>query len=342
MDAGILLYKRYMDDILVISNLTEDSFQQFISELQNTIKLKITASYNYSSVNFLDISITKFMKNSTNTQLMIHPFSKKFPIFPVPSIISKRGIHIDTNIIISQILRTWRLATNNKIFSMHINKYLELLLNDKYHRLLRKNILKFLKPIKITTHYWSCEIMLCPQCKHISYLDNINITKIMQIENKMISSKKPLNCYTKSIYLVLQNDNKFTLTFSNNLHQTINSIHNLLSFEKTIGYCKYTNYTILPIGNMTTYGLDTFIKKNSMINCDIIKENMKKGKNIFPCYIHKVFKYPTKVYGLKYQNIKYKKFKCFNSYFNIYKKFFQEECANKLDNITNGNGNREK
>jgi hypothetical protein len=100
----VLLYNRYMDDILVVGNFSDVEMNQFIQALHSTINLKITASFNKESVNFLDLSIFLSLRSGI---LSIQPYSKRPHCFPIPSILGSRGAKADANIIKSQVLRVF-------------------------------------------------------------------------------------------------------------------------------------------------------------------------------------------------------------------------------------------
>jgi hypothetical protein len=183
----VLLYNRFMDDILVVCNFSDKEMNQFIQTLHSTINLKIIASFNKESVNFLDLSIFLSLRKRL---LFIQPFSKRPHCFPVPSILGSRGAKSDVNIIKSQVLRVYRQTTDSRSFSLAVNKYLGFILS-KAHRHIRKAIFQFLLPLKISTHKWTVEIPLCGECKGISNLNGISVVKILKIGTNYVAIKEP-------------------------------------------------------------------------------------------------------------------------------------------------------
>ena len=76
------LYNIYMDDILVICTYNDIGLIQFINKLEDAYNLKITASYNTTSVNFLDMTIAL---SQIFMVLRIRPYSKRHFIYPLPT-----------------------------------------------------------------------------------------------------------------------------------------------------------------------------------------------------------------------------------------------------------------
>jgi hypothetical protein len=299
----ILLYNRYMDDILVICNYSDQELEQFINQLHSAINLKITASYNKEAVNFLDLSIFLSLRNK---QISIQPFSRRASYLPVPSLLSRRNILTETNIIKSQVLRIYRQTTDSQSFSSILNKFLSLLLSNAPHKRIRKKIFKFLMPIKISTHKWTVKIPLCSRCTNTLSSRNLSIRKILKIDNKYLSVKEPINCSTSPIHLI-------SLFKNSQCHlQQISSLH---SFMQTQQIPEDTIF--LPIGQLEENKLQRFLVKHpSIIYLD--KENLLKSmKKTRPCYLYRVYKRQNKVYGVKYAT---KKTSTFSSMFNKFKK----------------------
>jgi hypothetical protein len=301
-NPGILLYNRYMDDILVICNFSDKEIEKFILTLQSTVQLNMTASYNKQSVNFLDMSI--FLSHQER-RLEIHPYSKRQPHFPVPSVLSKRSITMDANIIKSQILRVYRLSTNSQSFTASINTYLRFLQYNKYYKSLRKRVFTFLRPVSLCTHKWTADIHICYSCKRQITTNKVTIKKILKVDMKYLAIKEPLNCRTMSIHIVIQKANVNQLIWVPSLHDIlINKIASL------------ADATILPIGVLGNSKLKGIISKHPTIqysNKDIL-QNIKEN---VPCFLHHIFETPEKVYGI--QSCRKKTISVGKS-FNIYKK----------------------
>jgi hypothetical protein len=196
---GVLLYKRYMDDILIIKNYDEIEFMNFLEEVKSNIKLNITSSFNCHCVTFLNMSI---MKSPHEKRFHINPYSKNSLAFPPIYPPFTRDIYTDFAIIKAQILRVWRLSTHSRYFSSTVNNYLNHLSYHRYQLRIRRMIFKFLLPVRISTHFWSTSIPLCYSCQQLSSINNTIFVKIMKIENKYVAIKGPVNCHTKDIHVI--------------------------------------------------------------------------------------------------------------------------------------------
>jgi hypothetical protein len=258
------------------------------------------ASSNKHAVNFLDFTLSISLGKS---QFVVGPYAKKTPYYPIPSTIAKRNFSIDKNIILSQILRTYRLSNDNFHFTSSINKYLPFLLHNKYHKQLRHQIFRFLQPIKLSTHKWTTKIPVCSVCQAQIKLKKAKLEKILPIDNKYCAIKEPINCTSKNIYLIIQHGENFNLQYSQSLHSYLQD-----SFTEDIN--------ILPIGKLTHRKLQSLLIKFTSIQYENRKEIVNSMFN-FPCRIYKIFENSNNVYGIK---TAIKKQKTFNSYFNKYKK----------------------
>jgi hypothetical protein len=302
--SDIILYNRYMDDILIISTFTDVQLLEFIACLKTSFQLTITSSSNKHLVNFLDMNIAYSPSSQT---FVTFPFSKKFLLYPVPSTTDQRSFSMDKNIVLSQILRTWRISNNNREFSGGVNLYLQHLLNSSssYYKKIRKTIFKFLLPIKQSTHLWDTNIPLCTACQyHQKSIKNFSLTKIITVDGKYISIKQPLNCQTTHIYAIFHREDKFNL-----LH--IPSIHYILHNNKTY----LLNGTLLPLGNLNSRQLQCFLKKHPNVNYWFREEKVEM-KTCYPCPIYSIFRNYKNIYGIP--SIR-KKGRTLNSYFNRYK-----------------------
>ena len=70
----IVLFLRFMDDILMVTYFSDAEMNKFIEDLQIAYQLNLTGSYNRHSVNYLDMTIS-YSPSSQN--LEVHPFSKR-------------------------------------------------------------------------------------------------------------------------------------------------------------------------------------------------------------------------------------------------------------------------
>lgn len=294
---AILLYNRFMDDILLISNYSPNSLTNFICHLKSIFRLNITASINRHSVNFLDMTISK------QESLIISPYSKKSVHYPIPSLLTKRNFTTNVNIILSQILRTWRLSNHSVNFSSTVNHYLPHLAGHKYLHRIRKRIFKFLLPVKISTHKWAVNIPICIFCLQCISQLNISIKKILLINNKIISIKEPVNCHSRSIHLLVQTAVSSHLIFVPSLHEYLLTT-NLSS-----------NIDILPIGKMHDLKLKQFLLKFNTV--EYVNKECIVNKRTSSCYAHHFLRHSYDIYGVKTLP---KKQTTFGTFFNYFKK----------------------
>ena len=302
-NTNIIIYQRYMDDILMISNHDMYQMDHVLTSLKNDFGLKLTSSSNCHNVTFLDMCISI---NRIRNKLSICPYGKAQPIYPIPSIITGRHFNMDKNIIISQILRTWRNSTDNKKFSRNINYYLSFLQGNQHHRKLRKSIFRFLLPCKISTNYWSTNITLCPTCCNMTNETQTDVHKIMCINGDYIGSKEPVSCKTTNIYIIINYESNYQLL-------RIKSIHEYFENNQT------SNSNIMPLGKLTKSKIYTFINKNKNIIHSLEKIH---NKIKYPCRIHPIFKNSYHIYGVRNCD---RKRRTFTSYFNLYKKISQRK-----------------
>jgi hypothetical protein len=299
---GLILYNRYVDDILVIGNFNESVLKQFVELLTSLYKLKVVSSHNSFGVNYLDMTVGISRQPCC---FQTSPFSKKFPVYPVPP---PRIVNyfFQLNIVKSQILRCWRISSHIDNFSKSVNDYLCFLNFTNCHKRIRRAIFQFLLPIKITTHKWNTTIPLCHSCKIISLQQNIIIVKIMKLGDKYISIKEPCNCQSLCIYILLKQGSLYSLLQVDSLH------HYLANFSSN----NNENVSILPIGKLSLDKLSNILRKYETITY-ANKSLPTKAQTIRPCRIYSIFKKPLDVYGIRTLPKKTLKF---NSFFNQYKK----------------------
>jgi hypothetical protein len=297
------IFTRFVDDILIISPFNEDQFSIFVQTLSQTYNLQLTCKQNHHSINYLDMTI-KFVNNHLITQ----PYSKNVLLYPVPSYIQQQDIYKQINIIKSQILRTYRISSNDTQFSASILFYLKSLSDHYTHNILKRVIFNYLKPIKIGKSIWTCSIPLCGTCQHISAEMNIQIKKIEKIKSNYLALKSPLNCQTKNIHLIHYSENEpMTIQLVSNLHQFIK--------EKATT----NDITILPIGHLKLQTMQNILIKfpDLFHPCrnDILKRKLKP-----PCFIHPIVNNPMKIYGVSCANRRQRNI---GHIFNTYKRVCQ-------------------
>jgi hypothetical protein len=290
-EKKIILFQRYMDDLLLITRFNQEELHLFMERLKEKYQLPLTVSHNYYSVNFLDMSISY---SKVTSQFIVTSYSKNKIPLPLPSLIKRRGIQQEFNIIRTQILR----------LSIIITKYLQLLHKNIYMKAIRRKLFIFLKSVKISTHSWSVNIPLCQSCSIICQSSNIIIDKIMRVGDKFLSIKEPLNCHSTNIYIIKKYEIIHELYF-------LSSIHEYLLSTKEI------NLYILPLGKLRKPYIYQLLKKHKDIYC--ADEISTISSSPF-CYIHDVYKDPTYIYGLR---TKKRRNLCVKNFFSIYKRLWK-------------------
>jgi hypothetical protein len=295
----IKLYKRYMDDILVVANLTSSALEKFLTQLRKTLDLTLTASSNRLSVNFLDTTITI---NRLQKSLEIWPFTKNYTCYPIPSLLGKKSFGNNANIVTSQILRTWRFSTSSREFSKSINQYLPFLTQHRHHRQLRRRVFQFLRPVKLSTHKWTTSIPVCNQCVRTSELKEIQISKIFKLGKDYIAIRKPMNCKTVNIHIIMRSAKK------ENSIIAASSLHEFLHADR----CEQSAL-ITPLGQISNSSLQRLLQKHNGIQYE--GEPTKKKSR--PCYVYNIFKNPQQLYGVPTTN---RRTKTVGNFINFYKK----------------------
>ena len=297
---GLLLYNRYMDDILVIATFTDEEIRQFIDKLKSLYQLSITSTSNKHIVNFLDMSISY---SPSKEMFFTYPFSKNRLLYPTLSILAKRSFRMDVNIVLSQILRTWRISNNNKEFSNGVNSYLShlLLSSAPLFKRVRKSIFRFLLPVKLMTHYWTTNFSLCAACVLNVQLYNLSIEKVFCIDGKYVSVKIPANCKTSPIHVILKKDK------SSYIIHVLPSIHWMLQNQ----HKHFANSTLLPLGSLNCTKLTSHPTVQHHLQAVLKTETIT-----YPCPMYDIFRNTQHVYQVPFIS---KKMKNFDGYFNKHK-----------------------
>ena len=215
INSKILTFTRFMDDILMVSTFTEEEMDLFINNLELIYELPLTASFNRKSVTFLDMILSNLVFQS---KIVISPYSRNDPIYPLPSRILHRGIHREIEIIKAQVLRAWRISTNDRNFSLSLVNYFQFLLTTSYEKLIRRALHKFLLPLRISTHVWHTHIPLCRGCRMTCANRCISVNKIMFVGSRYLSSREPINCLTPNVYVIKKELSLFIMELLPSLH----------------------------------------------------------------------------------------------------------------------------
>jgi hypothetical protein len=277
----IHLYNRYVDDILLITSYSEEETGKFIKDLESSFSLRLTASYNRQSVNFLDMTI---YYSYFHRSFYIYPFSKNFIYFPLPSALTRRPIMEDLNIIKAQILRTWRFSTDDVYYTSTVVNYLSFLTTNSYFLTIRKHLLNFLSSLLLENGLYSTAIPLCQQCLSTIQTNNIMVKKIVIIGGKYLATREPVNCTTTNIHIILQCGRNPQLLLTLSIHQYL-----AMNIQN--------NCTIIPIGKLNMHKMQQLLEKHPSINY-LHRKCVMNMKSHPPCFLHYICKKPWKIYGI--------------------------------------------
>jgi hypothetical protein len=271
----ILLYTRYIDDILIIAKSTTQ-IMETIQDLQSITSLNITPELSKQRVTYLDLSITF----SAWHNLLIYPYYK----FAAPIRRAFLPVRRESRVLIGQFLRIWRLTNNADYITFQIELSIQYLRTQNISQICINDIRQFLKPVKTQTHY-SHEHLLCQECQSITQTKQIQILKIVTYKNKIVASRQPCNCQIPSnILLIQQNTSEFTMSPPTTIHTFLN--------KKEIT----TGIKILPLGQLSPEKLKILL--NTM-KWNLPDKTIPAQSNPYPPYIHSIFTNPKEVYGTK-------------------------------------------
>jgi hypothetical protein len=277
------IYARYIDDIFIVSK-DKETTQTIFNNLSNNTNLKINFETSNKQVSFLDLQISK---NSQNFLIVTAHYKFGSPIHRPFS----KNIRLESNILIGQFLRIWRLNNCPFTFSNQILNILRYLNNQGISRITTNKILRFLSPIRIypnrfTIPTYNTNHLLCDQCLTICSLHAIEIKKIITINGNILASKTPISCGSTINCII----GKIKL-LNNWFVMPINMIHAGLQLHH------YTISQILPIGNLSPRQFE-----NLLIKFPDIKINKTNTPNpteeLFPIHVFPIVQNPSKLYGI--------------------------------------------
>jgi hypothetical protein len=236
--SSLLLYTRYMDDILIILDTDSLPLHEFLTQLKDTFQLSITSSSSPSHVTFLD---TRINFNSISFELNF--FSKTLTPFRLPLAADKRPSRYQVSLFQSQLLRMWRLSTCNNTFSMQIQSLLAHLPSTGLEDLLKPATFMFLNRVRISKSLWSTSHLLCQQCLKFCSDNRIIIRKVIINANRPIASRIPISCETPNIHFILLSPPTTHCILTQQ-----NTLHNLLFHQAANNILPHTQ--IFPFTNM--------------------------------------------------------------------------------------------
>jgi hypothetical protein len=135
---NIILYKRYIDDVLILSYdqiLTE----QMVSEIANISNLRLTINTSKQRNVFLDLMIVQTADNSLIT----------YPSYKYASPIRRSFLNNENReckVIISQLLRLWRNTNSSLHFTQIIKLVIKYLLMQNFYKVYRYRFTHFSDP----------------------------------------------------------------------------------------------------------------------------------------------------------------------------------------------------
>lgn len=129
---NVLLFKRYIDDILIIYDNHNNSLPDALKLLHQTYQpLQLTTTIGQQNITYLDTDITiDTIHNQITTQLHVKPTSNKSYIPPT----SQHTQHTLKNIIYNDLLRTNRLCTDESDRNRHEQTILRKAITAGYNK----------------------------------------------------------------------------------------------------------------------------------------------------------------------------------------------------------------
>ena len=224
--SSILLYSRYMDDILVIMDTSTLPINTFLHDLRETFKLSITSSSSPSYVTFLDTRVHLHL-NSFNLSF----YSKTSLLFRLPFASDNRPISQQQSLFQSQLLRMWRLATKDNLFSMHVRLLISQLDSTGLKRQLCQVVFQFLKPVEVSKNSWLTHHKLCDMCLDFCTTRSIFARKVLMIGNHPMSSRLPICCHSPNVHFIISSP-----LLSRSIITRQHDLHSLIHLSSTLNY----------------------------------------------------------------------------------------------------------
>jgi hypothetical protein len=272
---NIILYKRYIDDILILSR-DENQTLKMISEISDLSHLKMTTCTSKQRNSFLDLMIVQRADNRLIT----------YPSYKYASPIRRSYLgneNRESRVIISQILRLWRITNSTFHFTQSIAFIIKYLRMQGCPTRCIDSIHTFIRPILTANGTFVHTHKLCNMCNE-KCTNNIKVLKSVEIQKKTLASKQPLTCHQKPITCLVHKQSQWKLIKDTSIHTLVQ--------ECSVSEC--TN--ILPLGFMSLDKFNIFIRKHrGLLNDEIVPE---KTKNIHPCHIHAIATNPRNIYGI--------------------------------------------
>ena len=301
---NIVLYKRYMDDIIILFKGNLNTLKKLIENLKSSFLINITYSISHFSTNYLDLNI---FKNSLGT-FTITPFYKnKNPIINLPLKIDKRPFKLFSSLTCTQLLRIWRISNNILLFNQTLHN---LLLQVEERKKIKNIIRTFFEPVKCDTNIiknlyhinnyelpiYNIEHNVCSSCSSISAKKHSQITKSIVIGNQTLFSMEPVDCATGDLLILLVH---FNFLYAKLIGPT--------TIKRAITYCPPYS-TLFIIAKHKSRRLKRILEKIKKIDIVIDVSMPKQSQDPLPCFVHQICQKPNMDYGLQVQLKKRKTF----------------------------------
>ena len=276
----ILLYTRYMDDILILHTGPLYLIDTLIHDLQSSFQLNLTHHITQTQASFLDLVLFYSPSSGFITSL----FSKNFLLLKFPLSSDSRNKSQITSLIHTQLTRLWRASSHSSFLTQQILLVLHTIPHDHLHCFTHKTILSFFHPVCIQHHSWSHTFLLCDKCKSIIQSHKIVITKSVSTSNNILCSVIPASCNTPDLlHLIISPPN--TATYYCGPTSIHNILTRLLPFSTLLPYKRYNHNNI-----------HTFVTKHSLQPFSLA-DTITLPKPTFPCYFHYITDNISNTYG---------------------------------------------
>lgn len=260
-------YFRYLDDIFIVWSHGTDEFKKFFDILNNhhpTIKLK--ASIDSNSIDFLDVTIFKGQRFSKTNKLDTKVFFKPTDTHQLLHKSSYHPKHTFKGLVKSQVIRFHRICNNKTDFDNACTILFSSLKHRGYSarflRTLKNDAIQVLKP---NAQSKKCRQPNCKTCPHL-----METTSITTTDNKVIHVKDSLNCQTEGLVYAIQCSNcniiyvgETSRTLHDRLTQHRSSINTKKDTQVAIHFneaCPDINYLkIIPLESVPRQIRNTFM-----------------------------------------------------------------------------------
>jgi hypothetical protein len=286
--TNILLYKRYIDDIIIITNKMETA-RGMINELEVETGLKINIEISKQRLIYLDMNIIINARGDNNThKLIIYTPTFKYC---APVLRNHMGGKKEIKIIIGQILRIWRISNEHITITQTITRIMEMIRRFGGNNDMIKGIEEgILRRIRMNDGKYTHEHKLCHQCRETHTKKGTDVRKIMKYNTRIIASRTPVSCDDPDITsIITRRDSNGTerheITPPTSIHRMTEKMTNLPN-------------TITPIGQLNNIKRNLLMRKLGIT----VATNGTDRDETHPPYVHDIFINSMEVYGTRVAN----------------------------------------